>query len=86
MWGPDHSPQAANGFLSSGESAVKLHERSVLLWQFQNFILGQVVEVTGGTGWFAGARGSFTLQRVVSLITGVSTRPLNGTMLNPGKS
>jgi hypothetical protein len=48
-------------------------------------MIEEVETITGGTGRFAGAAGSFTLHRVVSLVTGVSTGSFNGTILNPGK-
>ena len=48
-------------------------------------MIEEVETITGGTGRFAGATGNFTLHRVVSLVTGVSTGSFNGTILNPGK-
>jgi hypothetical protein len=49
------------------------------------FMLEEVETITGGTGRFAGATGSFTLERVVNLTTGISTGSFNGTILNPGR-
>jgi len=39
--------------------------------------------ITGGTGRFAGASGSFTVERVLNRATGVSTGTLNGTIVLP---
>jgi len=49
------------------------------------FTLEEVETITGGTGRFAGVTGSFTLERVVNLVTGVSSGSFNGTILNPGR-
>ena len=48
-------------------------------------MIEEVETITSGSGRFDGATGSFTLHRVVSLVTGVSTGSFNGTILNPGK-
>ena len=39
--------------------------------------------VTGGTGRFANASGSFTLDRVVNITTGVTSGTINGTIILP---
>ena len=44
----------------------------------------EIETITGGTGRFAGATGSFTLERVVNLVTGVTSGTLSGTISNPG--
>jgi hypothetical protein len=49
------------------------------------FMLEEVMTVTGGTGRFAGATGSFTLERVINLSTGVSSGSFSGTISNPGR-
>ena len=49
------------------------------------FTVEEVETITGGTGRFAGATGSFTLERVVNLVTGVSSGSFCGTILNPGR-
>ena len=46
--------------------------------------VNRVVEmhtITGGTGRFAGAAGSFTLQRLVSLATGITAGSFNGSIV-----
>jgi len=48
-------------------------------------MIEEVETITGGTGRFAGATGSFTLHRVVSLVTGASTGSFNGTISSPGR-
>jgi hypothetical protein len=48
-------------------------------------MIEEVETITGGTGRFAGATGSFTLERVVNLVTGVSSGSFSGTILNPGR-
>ena len=40
----------------------------------------EVATITGGTGRFEGATGSFTLQRVINLATGVSSGSFTGTI------
>jgi hypothetical protein len=37
--------------------------------------------ITGGTGRFAGATGSFTLERLVSTVTGVTDGSFDGSIL-----
>jgi hypothetical protein len=49
------------------------------------FTLEEVETITGGTGRFAGATGTFTLERVVNLTTGISSGSFRGTILNPGR-
>lgn len=39
--------------------------------------------ITGGTGRFANASGSFTLHRVVNITTGVTSGTMNGTIVIP---
>jgi hypothetical protein len=48
-------------------------------------LLEEVDTITGGTGRFAGATGTFTLERVLNLTSGVSTGSFSGTILNRGK-
>jgi hypothetical protein len=49
--------------------------------------LNRIVEIntiTGGTGRFAGAKGSFTLERLVDLNTGFTAGWFHGTITSPG--
>ena len=39
--------------------------------------------ITGGTGRFAGASGSFTVERVIQRSTGISSGTINGTIVLP---
>jgi hypothetical protein len=48
-------------------------------------MLEEVDTITGGAGRFAGATGTFTLERVLNLTTDVSTGLFSGTISNPGK-
>jgi hypothetical protein len=40
----------------------------------------EIATITGGTGRFAGATGSFTIERVLTDATGVSSGSFNGTI------
>jgi hypothetical protein len=44
----------------------------------------EVSTITGGTGRFAGATGTFTITRLVNLITGDSSGSFSGTISSPG--
>jgi hypothetical protein len=44
----------------------------------------EVSTITGGTGRFAGATGTFTIERVVDQTTGLSSGSFNGTISSPG--
>jgi hypothetical protein len=47
-------------------------------------ILEELGTITGGTGRFANPTGTFTLQRVLNLTTGISTGSFTGTISSPG--
>ena len=47
--------------------------------------LTEVATITGGTGRFADATGTFTLERLLNLTTGVSTGSFTGTISSPGR-
>jgi hypothetical protein len=44
----------------------------------------EINTITGGTGRFAGAQGSFTVERLVNLATGLTTGSFHGTITSPG--
>jgi len=44
----------------------------------------EVQTITGGTGRFAGAKGSFTVERLVDLTTGFTSGSFHGTITSPG--
>jgi hypothetical protein len=44
----------------------------------------ELATITGGTGRFAGATGTFTLERLLNLITGISSGSFSGTISSPG--
>ena len=51
--------------------------------------LNRIVEIntiTGGTGRFAGAHGTFTLERLVDLNTGITSGWFHGTLTSPGSA
>jgi hypothetical protein len=47
------------------------------------FSIVEVSTITGGTGRFAGATGTFTIERLVSLSTGDSSGSFSGTISHP---
>jgi hypothetical protein len=47
------------------------------------FLVVELETITGGTGRFADATGSFRLERVVDLTTGLSSGSFNGTISRP---
>ena len=47
-------------------------------------IIDENVTITGGTGRFANAIGTFTVRRVLNLTTGISTGSFNGAISNQG--
>jgi hypothetical protein len=44
----------------------------------------EIDTITGGTGRFAGAQGSFTVERLVTQATGFTSGSFHGTMTSPG--
>lgn len=44
----------------------------------------EINTITGGTGRFAGAQGSFTVERLVNLATGFTSGLFHGTITSPG--
>jgi hypothetical protein len=44
----------------------------------------EINTITGGTGRFAGAQGSFTVERLVNLVTGFTSGSFHGTISSPG--
>jgi len=47
------------------------------------FLIAETYTITGGTGRFANASGSFTVDRVVNLATGETSGTMNGTIILP---
>ena len=45
----------------------------------------EIDRVTGGTGRFAGAKGGFTVRRLIDLATGFTSGTIHGTIVLPGK-
>ena len=45
---------------------------------------GKTAVITGGTGRFAGAQGSFTIMRLVEQATGDTSGSFEGTITSPG--
>jgi len=48
------------------------------------FLVVEINTIIGGTGRFAGATGTFTLERLVDLTTGLTSGSFNGTISSPG--
>src|SRR5437879_4932655 len=48
------------------------------------FNIVEINTITGGTGRFAGAKGSFTLERLTDLNTGFTSGSFHGTITSPG--
>ena len=44
----------------------------------------EINTITGGTGRFAGAQGSFTVERLINLVTGFTSGSFHGTISPPG--
>jgi hypothetical protein len=44
----------------------------------------EINTITGGTGRFVGATGSFIMERLVDLTTGSTSGSFNGTITSPG--
>jgi hypothetical protein len=44
----------------------------------------EINTIMGGTGRFAGAKGSFTVERLVNLVTGFTSGSFHGTITSPG--
>jgi hypothetical protein len=44
----------------------------------------QINTITGGTGRFAGAQGSFTVERLINLATAFTSGSFHGTITSPG--
>ena len=44
----------------------------------------EINTITGGTGRFAGAQGSFTVERLLNLATGLTSGSFHGTITSPG--
>ena len=50
------------------------------------FRVVEINTITGGPGRFAGAKGSFTVERLVNLTTGFTSGSFHGTSASPGAS
>ena len=48
------------------------------------FHIVEIQTVTGGTGRFSGAKGSFTVDRLIDLTTGLTSGSFHGTITSPG--
>jgi hypothetical protein len=48
------------------------------------FIITEIFTITGGTGRFAGAEGSFTMERVASPVTFFTSGSFHGAITSPG--
>ena len=48
------------------------------------FHIVEIQNVTGGTGRFSGAKGGFTVERLIDLTTGLTSGSFHGTITSPG--
>ena len=48
------------------------------------FSITEIFTITGGTGRFAGAQGSFTVERLASAVTFLTSGSFHGTITSPG--
>lgn len=48
------------------------------------FRIVEIQVITGGTGRFSGAKGSFSVERLVDLTTGLTSGSFHGTITSPG--
>ena len=48
------------------------------------FSITEINTITGGTGRFSGAQGSFTVERLINLETGFTSGSFHGTITSPG--
>ena len=48
------------------------------------FSITEINTITGGTGRFSGAQGSFTIERLINLATGFTSGSFHGTITSPG--
>lgn len=78
-------PDVATFVAADGDSLSALGAGQALTTDFVNFAIVEHYSITGGTGRFAGATGSFTVVRQLYAPTGVSTGSFDGTIvLAPG--
>jgi hypothetical protein len=50
------------------------------------FRITEINTITGGTGRFAGAKGSFMVERLTDLNTGLTSGSFHGTITSPGSA
>ena|SRR5947207_1828713 len=79
-----HSTGSAHWFAANGDSISTTIAGSGQVVEPGLFRIEDVHTITGGTGRFAGAQGSFTVTRLASGVTFLTSGSYEGTITSPG--
>jgi hypothetical protein len=78
------STGSAQWFAANGDSISTTVAGSGVVIEPNLFSIEDVHTITGGTGRFAGAQGSFTVKRLASGVTFLTSGSFDGTITSPG--
>jgi hypothetical protein len=79
-----HDTGSAQWFAANGDSISTTITGSGVAIEPGLFKIEEVHTITGGTGRFAGAQGSFTVKRLASGVTFLTSGSFDGTITSPG--
>src|ERR1700730_5030106 len=79
-----HSTRSAQWIAANGDSITTTNTRSGEMIEPGLFSIEDVHTITGGTGRFAGAQGTFTVKRLASGVTFLTSGSYDGTITPPG--
>ena len=79
-----HSAGSAQWFAANGDSISTTVAGSGVVLEPGLFSIEDVHTITGGTGRFAGAHGTFTVKRLASGVTFLTSGSFDGTITSPG--
>jgi hypothetical protein len=79
-----HDTGSAQWFAANGDSISTTITGSGQAIEPGLFSIEEVHTITGGTGRFAGAQGSFTVKRLASGVTFLTSGSFDGTITSPG--